>query len=64
MDGIPPSICPTGIYRPPQHSPTSVYTPMRLLQRQKDGRGIVSWLSTLVRKTVCAFDRRNQEAGR
>jgi hypothetical protein len=30
---------------------------MRPLPRHKDGRSIVSWLSTLVRKTVCAFRR-------
>jgi hypothetical protein len=29
MDGIPPSICPTGIYRPPGRNPASADAPER-----------------------------------
>ena len=29
MDGIPPSICPTGIYRPPSCNPASAGAPER-----------------------------------
>jgi hypothetical protein len=60
MDGIPPSICPTVIYRPPQQSPSD--SGIRPLPGNKDRPGIVGWLSTVMRKLVRAL--RNQEAGR
>ena len=67
MDGIPPSICPTGIYRLPQRSPTdSAIGPLPGNKDRPPGSedrpGIVGLLSTAMRKLFHAL--RNREAGR
>jgi len=50
MDRIPPSICPAGIFRPPQQSPTAADAPARPLSRRRGQRKIIRWLGTLVRR--------------
>jgi hypothetical protein len=58
MDGIPPSICPTGVYRPPQQSPTSA-DPPRALPARNSRPGIIRRLGTFVRN---AFRARRQSS--
>jgi hypothetical protein len=49
MDGITPSICPTGIYRPPQQSPASADAPPRPLPSRGGRSKIIRLLGTFVR---------------
>jgi hypothetical protein len=56
MNGIPPSICPTGIYRPPQQSPTSA-DPPHAVPARNNPPSIIRRLSTFVRNAFRAQRR-------
>jgi len=52
MDGIPPSACPTGIYRPPIRPPTLADASWQLSSADRRATSSFGWLRTLVRRLL------------